>query len=90
MDLVIHYNHLDRSNSLDVLIKSKSERLLHKFRGEGSLTWNCTKEHNESVSHVKLNLKGRIFNATTKSQDLYKTVDTNLEKIEKQLEKRNQ
>ena len=37
MDLVIHYNHLDRSPSL-------SEGPLHKYRGEGSLTLNCTKE----------------------------------------------
>lgn len=88
MDVVIHYNHLDRSNSLDDLIKSKSEKLLHKFKGEGSLTWNCTKEHNETGSHVRLNLKGKIFNATTKSNDLYKTIEPNLDKIEKQLNKK--
>ncbi len=88
MDLVIHYNHLDRSNSLDELIKIKSERLLNKFSGEGSLTWNCSKEHNESVGHLRLNLKGKIFNATTRSHDLYKTIEPNLEKIEKQLERK--
>jgi putative sigma-54 modulation protein len=88
MDLVIHYNHLDRSPSLDELIQEKSEKLLTKYRGEGSLTWNCTKEHHESVSHARLNLKGKIFNATSKSDDLYKTIDSNLEKIERQLERK--
>jgi len=88
MELVIHYNHMDRSPSLDELIQIKSERLLTKYRGDGSLTWNCTKEHNENVSHAKLNLKGKIFNATTRSNDLYKTIETNLGKIEKQLEKK--
>ncbi|RLA64074.1 MAG: hypothetical protein DRQ88_06595 [Epsilonproteobacteria bacterium] len=87
MKLVIHYNHLDRSDSFDHLIKSKSEKLLHKFRGEGSLIWNCTKEKKENISHARLNLKGKIFNATTRAKDLYKTIEINLGKIEKQLEK---
>ncbi len=87
MELIVNYHQMDRSDALDDLIKTKSERLVHKYQMKGKVTWTFEKEHNDFTSEVHYHFHGHDFHAHCKFEDPYKTIEPNIQKLEKQLEK---
>lgn len=39
MELIVNYHQMERSEALDGLLKTKSERLLQKFKMRGKIIW---------------------------------------------------
>lgn len=87
MELIISYHQMERSNALDDLIKTKSLRLFQKFKFKGKVTWTVEKENNQFLTQVHFHYHGHDFHAHCKMEDAYKTIEPNLHKLEKQLEK---
>lgn len=87
MELFVNYHQMERSEALDDLLKLKSERLLQKYKMKGKVTWTFEKEHKDFCSEIHYHFHGHDFHAKSVSEDPYKTIEPNLHKLEKQLEK---
>ncbi|MFI5391523.1 MAG: HPF/RaiA family ribosome-associated protein [Bacteriovoracales bacterium] len=87
MELVVNYHQMDRSEALDGLLKTKSEKLLQKFKMKGKVIWTFEREHNDFSAEVHYHYHGHDFHAHSTFEDPYKTIEPNLHKLEKQLKK---
>ena len=87
MELFVNYHQMERSEALDDLLYLKTQKLLQKFKMKGKVTWTIEKEHNDFSSEVHYHYHGHDFHAKCNFEDPYKTIEPNLHKLEKQLEK---
>lgn len=90
MKIVITFKNIDHTPALDEKIRQKSEKLEKYLEGNTELHWTCS-AHDECHT-VELNLNGPSFHyhATAESDNLYKTFDFAIEKMEKQLNKKKE
>lgn len=88
MKVTISFLHLEHTPALDERIEEKSERL-QKYLGKNShVKWSCYIKNNLHYAELDLTGKGQDFHAAAHSDNLYKTLDIVVEKLEKQLKKR--
>ena len=87
MKLLVNYHHMEKSAALDDLIELKCKRLFQKYGMRGKVTWTIKKEHNDFSTEVHYHYHGHDLHAQSTSEDPYKTIEPNLSKMEKQLEK---
>lgn len=87
MRLQINFHHLDSTPSLQSKIEQKVEKLEKFFGGELHVIWTCTVDKQGQHSHVEVRGNGFDLNATSNMEDLYKTFDDVLQKLQKQLSK---
>lgn len=88
MKVTISFKHLEHTPSLDERIHEKSEKLSKYFEGKSHIKWNCSVK--EGSHYAEIDLSGPNFNyhATASSDNLYKSFDLVVAKIEKQLQKK--
>ncbi len=83
------FRHLDHTPALDERIQMKSEKLLKYFEGNINLHWTCyVKEDGSHCSELHAFGSGIDFHASAQSENLYKTFDKVINKIERQVHKR--
>ena len=87
MELQINFHHLDSTESLKQKIEEKADHLRKYFNGNFRVVWTCEVQGKEHSSHVHLTGKGMDMNAKASNEDMYKTFDQVISKLEKQLAK---
>jgi putative sigma-54 modulation protein len=90
MKITISFRHLEHTPALDEKIRSKSEKLGRYLDGHADLHWSCYIKN--GLHYADLDLKGASFacNASANADNLYKSFDLVLGKIEKQLQKQKE
>lgn len=85
MNVTISYRHLDSSPSIDQTIKSKLEHLDRFFDANIKADWVCSVEKDRHRSEVNIHVGSFHFHAHDESENLYKTIDKVVSKLEKQM-----
>lgn len=85
MNLDITYRHLESTPAIDQRIREKAEHLKKYFQGNADVHWTCSIEGERHISDVNVHVGKMFFHARAEDQNLYKTFDEVLSKIERQL-----
>jgi putative sigma-54 modulation protein len=85
MNLNITFRHMDHTPALDQVIRDKSEKF-QKWLGAGvDVQWTCWNEGVEHYSEVNVSAGPDKYFAKAHADDLYKTFDLIVHKIQNQL-----
>ena len=87
MKLKITFKHLDHTPALDERIKEKSEKFEKYFEGNVTCSWVCWVHGNEHWAEVKVHGPKFDFFAKASADNMYKSLDLVVEKMERQFEK---
>ncbi|MCB9060294.1 MAG: ribosome-associated translation inhibitor RaiA [Halobacteriovoraceae bacterium] len=86
MKFVISFRHMEHTPALDELIKSKSQKLEKFIKDENAeLHWTCWVENKTQIAELTLRNHKQDFAAKAQTEDLYKSVDEVIKKMDKQL-----
>jgi putative sigma-54 modulation protein len=85
MQLKISFIHMDHSDAVESHIKEKATRLKKYLNGKIDVEWTCEASKHEHISHVNVHGKGFHYHANASADNLYKTIDMALEKVERQI-----
>lgn len=88
MKLKISFKNLKHTVSIDERIQDKTERLEKYFQGNTEVQWTCSTADSVHIAEVKIMGPSFTYHATGKSENLYKSIDKVINKIESQLRKR--
>ncbi len=88
MLLDIVFKNLDKSDAIEEVVRHKSEKLTKFFHGDFHLTWTLSVlDKTDHHAELHLHRKGLELHASDDTDDLYKTLDSVLQKMKHQLEK---
>lgn len=87
MKLNITYRHIDATDAMEKVIRDKAEHLKKFFRGKMEVNWVCEVTKNEHRCEVNVHAGNEFFHAHAVDDNLYKTFDIVLKKMEAQLRK---
>ena len=87
MKVTITFLHLEHTEALDQKIREKSEKIGKFFHGSTHLRWTCSVRNGEHYAELKFHSPKSSYQATAKSENLYKSLDLVMEKLEKQITK---
>ena len=90
MKLKISYKHMKHSSAIDERITEKSARFERYYDGEISMQWVCWVHENEHWSMVKVHGPKFDFSAKACADNMYKSLDLTMEKMERQLDKQKE
>ena len=91
MDLKISYRHLEPSDSISAKIEEKVKHLKKYFQGKLNIDWVCSVEgHQQHKSEVNVTFGGMSFHAHAVDKNLYASLDLVIQKLEKQIQKKNE
>jgi putative sigma-54 modulation protein len=85
MELNISFKHMEPTEAIKAITREKSEKLGVYFKGRISVSWNFVVEKQDHVAHCHLLGNNMDYFAEARSEDLYKSIDQALAKIEKQV-----
>lgn len=88
MNLQINFHQIDSTPAIKEKIENKCEKLKKFFDGKFDVKWTCSTGKDGHHSHAIITANGFTVNADSTKDDLYKTFDDVLSKIEKQLSKK--
>ena len=87
MNLNITFRHMDHTPALDNVIKDKSLKFEKWFGTSADVRWTCWKEGIDFCSEVSVHSGHQEFFAKAQDDDLYKTFDHVVNKIQNQAKK---
>jgi putative sigma-54 modulation protein len=87
MKLKISFKHFEHTPSLDLRIKEKSEKFEKYFKGNVNIQWFCWVHNDEHWAEIKVHGAKFDFFAKAFSDNMYKSLDLVIGKMEKQIEK---
>lgn len=91
MKLQVTFRNFDHTPALDELITKKSSKLKKYLQTNATVAWNCFIDSSDQVCEVNISgFQGPDIQATAKSDSLYKSIDLVIEKLEKQLRRKNE
>ena len=85
MTLNITFRHMDHTPSLDNLIREKSEKFSKWFGPNAAVHWICFKDGINHCSEVSVHSGQHEYFAKAHADDLYKTFDLIVQKIQNQI-----
>jgi putative sigma-54 modulation protein len=85
MNVNITFRHMEHTPALDTLIREKSEKLSKWFGPKADVKWICWTEGHEQCSEVTVHTGSQDYFAKAHSEDLYKSIDLAVHKIQNQL-----
>lgn len=85
MNINITFRHMEHTPALDQLIREKSEKFTKWFGPKAEVKWTCWTEGSNHCSEVSVHAGQQEVFAKAHSEDLYKTVDLVIHKIQNQL-----
>lgn len=89
MQVQISFKHLDHTEALDQKIKEKSKKLKKFFEGNIDIHWTCgIREDGKQCAEIKLIGPQFSYHASAHSENLYKSLDMVIRKIERQVSKK--
>ena len=89
MNLKISYHHLESTPSIDSKVTEKAGHLKKYFDGKIDVNWVCSVERDRHKSEVNVHAGKFHFHAEAEDDNLYKTLDDVLQKIERQVSKKS-
>lgn len=89
MELKITYRHLESTPSIEEKIRNKAEHLEKYFKGNIEVHWICSVDNHRHSSEVNVHAGHNYFSARAEDNDLYKTLDQALRKIEPQIREKH-
>lgn len=87
MKLKISFKQLKHTEALDLRIKDKSEKFKKYFQSRIDVQWVCWVHNDEHWAEVKVFGPKFEFFAKASADNMYKSLDLVVEKIERQFEK---
>jgi putative sigma-54 modulation protein len=87
MKLNINFDSIDSTDAIREKIEKKAEKLKKFFDGGFDVNWTCSADKTGHHSKVHIHYKGFSVDANSTKDDLYKTLDDAVSKLEKQLAK---
>lgn len=87
MNLNITFRHMDHTPALDTIIREKSGKFEKWFGPTTDVRWTCWKEGIDFCSEVTIHSGQQEFFAKAHGDDLYKTFDLIVHKIQNQAKK---
>ncbi len=89
MKIISSFKHLEHTPALDEKINSKSQKLKKFFEGNFEVHWTCyVRDDGAHCADIKLVGPNFEYHAAAHSDQLYKTLDLAVSKIEKQVGKK--
>ncbi len=85
MKLNITFRHMEHTPALDQVIRDKSEKFSKWFGQSLDVHWTCWTEGVDHCSEVSIAAGAQKYFAKAHSDDLYKTFDLVIHKIQNQL-----
>lgn len=90
MKVIISFKHLDHTLALDQKIREKSEHIEKFLETEATLRWTCYVKSNQHYAELSLTGSHFRYHATANSDNLYKTLDLAIAKLEKQMSRKKE
>ncbi len=87
MKLKISFKHLEHTPALDQRIHEKSEKFEKYFQGNTNVQWFCWVHNDEHWAEIKVHGPKFNFFAKACADNMYKSLDLVVEKMERQIEK---
>jgi putative sigma-54 modulation protein len=87
MNLNITFRHMDHTPALDNIIRDKSTKFEKWFGPATNIHWTCWREGVDFCSEVSINNGSDKYFAKAHDNDLYKTFDHIVNKIQNQMSK---
>lgn len=88
MNLQINFHQIDSTEAIKAKIESKCSKLNKFFEGHFDVKWTCSTGKEGHHSHAIIAGNGFTINADSTKDDLYKTFDDVITKVERQLSKK--
>lgn len=88
MKVEINFHQLESTPAIKDMVEHKSKKLSKFFEGSFDLKWTLSTGKEGHHSHALLASDGFTLNADSTKDDLYKTFDDVIVKLEKQLAKK--
>jgi putative sigma-54 modulation protein len=88
MKLKISFKHLDHTPALDQRIKEKSEKFKKYFQGNTTIQWFCFVHQDKHWAEIKVHGPKFDFFAKACADNMYKSLDMVVDKMERQIEKK--
>lgn len=85
LDLTISFKHLEHTPALDEAIGRKVKKLEKFFKGPCKINWTSWVENETHRSKVHVYADGHDYHADAASDNLYKTIDMAIHKLEGQI-----
>lgn len=85
MNVNITFRHMEHTPALDQMIREKSEKFGKWFGAQSNVHWTCWTEGINHCSEVSIQSGQQEFFAKAQADDLYKTFDLVVHKIQNQL-----
>ncbi len=85
MRLKILYKHIKHSDSVEEKIKKKVSKLSKYVWKDLSVKWTCSSVNNENITEVDVYDGNYHFYSKASNDNLYKSFDLAMEKLDKQL-----
>jgi ribosomal subunit interface protein len=86
MQIQTFFKHFDHTYGLDQMIGEKSKKLEKWLSSSAKVNWRCWIESDEQICSIEAHDKGKDFFAKATSGDLYKSIESALEKITHQFQ----
>jgi putative sigma-54 modulation protein len=90
MELIVSYHNMESSAGVESHIREKCEKLKKYLDGNFKINWTCEVNKLEHKSHVTITGKDMNYHADAVEDNLYKTIDSVLAKLEKQVAKKKE
>ena len=90
LELKIAYKHMGSTPSISEKINDKAAKLKKFFDGKIHVEWTCSVEAGIHHSEVTVTGDHGTFNASDSDDNLYKTFDGVIAKLEKQITKKKE
>ena len=85
MNVNITFRHMEHTPALDQTIREKSEKFSKWFGPQTDVKWTCWTEGLDHCSEVAIHSGHQEYFAKAHADDLYKTFDLVIHKIQNQL-----
>lgn len=85
MNVTISFRNIEHTPALDELINSKSQKFSKWFSSAADVKWTCWVEGHNQICEVKITDHNKEHFAKADSDDLYKSIDIVISKIQNQL-----
>lgn len=85
MNVNITFRHMEHTPALDEMIREKSQKFTKWFGPQSNVQWTCWTEGINHCSEVSIHSGQQEYFAKAQSDDLYKTFDMVVHKIQNQL-----
>ncbi len=90
MKVEISFKHLDHTESLDQVIVEKTEKLKKYLGGKCLVNWTCSVNKGKHMADLKIVGPKYKFSSHAVEDTLYKSIDSAVAKLEKQLVKKKE